>query len=703
PQSRERFQREAQLVAQMDHPAIVTIYDIGEHDGSLFFLMPVVRGRNLRQFLSERPRSLGELIDIAIQIAEALDYSHQRSIVHRDIKPENIMVSEDDDALRVRVMDFGLAKAASENRLTKTGTLVGTVAYLSPEQVVAKEIDARSDIYSLGTVLYECLAGEPPFTGEMQAILYRIVHEIPRPIRARGVNISEELDEIVLLALAKDPSRRYQRAGELAETLRRYQARLHQTEREKSVVLSTAMTAQMHRPPTSPFVGREKESAELQRRLNAAVDGECQFVVVAGEPGVGKTRLVEELEKLAKARKIRVLHGRFVEQERAFSFQAFLELIQEYFRSKDAGGSAAEQPDLSDLAPDLVALFPMLTEISDIRAAMGDSKLTTVTEARKADDRTYVYELLARTLTRIAGGKPLMLILENLHSAEMSLDALRYIVRRLGPTPTLIAGTYRQTEIDKRHPLVRMLDGFSDDPRFTSIYLGPLSPSEHRQLIESLVGSANLSSGLAERIFEATEANPFFTKELVRSLVESGGIAKDDSGIWNLSGEMAISSDALPATIQQAVEKRIERLPDEVREILSIASVLGKTFEFRDLELLAESKEVDEIVDRLVHEGLVEEERESRGDRLAFASGIVRDVLYNALSRRRRKSLHRKYAEQIEKRHGGRLERIYPQLVHHFSEGDVPEKTVDYGLKLAKKLLDAFSSEEAIHVLKTVL
>jgi Serine/threonine protein kinase len=136
PQSEERFQREAQLVAQMNHPSIVSIFDIGRHEGSLFFLMPVVTGANLRTFLSASPRSLGDVIEVAIQVADALDYSHSRGVVHRDIKPANIMIArEEGSTVRVRVMDFGLAHTASESRLTKTGTLVGTVAYLSPEQV----------------------------------------------------------------------------------------------------------------------------------------------------------------------------------------------------------------------------------------------------------------------------------------------------------------------------------------------------------------------------------------------------------------------------------------------------------------------------------------------------------------------------------------------------------------------------------------
>jgi ABC-type transport system substrate-binding protein len=700
----ERFQREAQLVAQMDHPAIVPIHDFGRDEGSLFFVMPLVGGTNLLRLIRDQSLRLGEVVDIGIQVADALDYSHSRGVTHRDIKPANLMITRGDGSgVRVRVMDFGLAHAATESRLTKTGTLVGTVAYLSPEQVSSRAFDGRSDTYSLGVVLYECFLGEPPFTGEVQSILYRIVHENPQPPRALGAEIREELQDIVMRCLEKDPARRPKKAGEVAEALRRHKSSLASDEFRMSVVMSASRVIQ--RPAMSAFIGREKEFAELQRRLNAAIAGECQFAVVAGEPGIGKTRLLEELKNLARVRGLRVLYGRFIEQDRSFSYQGFCELVEDYFQSRGSKSSESERPDFSDLAPDLIALFPQLSEIGELRsAASSDSRIAASAEEKKAEDRIQIFELLARTLTRIAGGKPLVLILENLHGAEISIEALQYIVRRLRSTPTLIVGSYRQTETDRRHPLTRMLESFADDTRFVSLTLPPLSPSEHRSLVESLVGAPKVSDDLAERLRDATEGNPYFAKELIRSLTESGGIGKDETGEWSFSKETEISADALPATIQQAVEKRIERLPGEVRELLSTASVLGKTFESRDLEMLAEdAKDLDDEIDRAIREGILEEERESRGHRLTFSSGIVRDVLYGTLSRRRRRTLHRTYAELIEKRYAGRLDRIYPDLVHHFSQGDVPEKTVEYARKLAQKSLDAFSPEEVIRVAKIAL
>src|SRR5204862_6207228 len=140
----ERFLREAQIVARMDHPSIVPIYDLGRHEGSLFFVMPVLPGTNLRHLIRDGSLRLGDVLDIGTQVAEALDYAHERGIVHRDIKPENIMTAREGGGhVRARVMDFGLAVTTSEDRLTKTGTLVGTVTYFSPEQVTSRAFDGR--------------------------------------------------------------------------------------------------------------------------------------------------------------------------------------------------------------------------------------------------------------------------------------------------------------------------------------------------------------------------------------------------------------------------------------------------------------------------------------------------------------------------------------------------------------------------------
>ncbi|HKC23832.1 MAG TPA: protein kinase, partial [Thermoanaerobaculia bacterium] len=704
-ETEERLKQEARLVAKLDHPAIVVVHDIGQHDGSLFFVMPFVGGTNLQSLLHDHALRLGDVLEIGIQVAEALEYAHDLGIVHRDIKPENLMVAAAPPGLRVRITDFGLAIATRRRRLTKSGFAVGTLLYCSPEQVSAEEVDGRSDLYSLGSVLYQCVTGRTPFTGDVQAVLYRIVRENPESPRALGAAIDEELEAIVLGCLEKDKLRRPQTARELKEALVRYRAKLKESDKSRALAEGReTLTTPYRQPLLSALVGREKEFGELQRRLNAALGSECQLVVVSGEAGTGKSRLLAELEELARARDVRVLHGRFVEQDRAFPYQGFCEVLQEYFKTK-SGGSSSAIPDFSDLAPELFALFPVLTEIGDVHAVQTGDFRASLETALGLDDRLHVFELLARTMARVVGGKPLVVLLEDLHAADVSAEALGYVIRRLGPAPVLFPATYRTGEVTRQHPLLKVLDSFQGDRRFAQMTLGPFTRSEHRAFLSAIAGGAEVDAAIADQLYQASEGNPYFAKELVLSLLDAGEIVKDGSGALVLSSGELEPSHALPRTIHQAVTRRIERLAAPLQELLSTASVLGRSFAFRDLVLLSgEGKErVDEALERLLADGFLEEERPARGDRLAFVSGVMREVLYAAVPRRQRRKLHRLYAEEVERQNAGRLERVTPQLLTHYAAAGVVEKVLEYGLVFARRSLEAWSAAEAARAARLVL
>jgi len=219
----ERFLREIRLAARLQHPHLLPVHDSGEAAGQLWFTMPYVEGESLRDRLRrERQLPVEDAVRIAHEAARALDYAHRHGVLHRDIKPENILLTEDGDSL---VADFGIGRAvgapAADERLTETGIVVGTPAYMSPEQAAGeRELDGRSDIYSLGSVLYEMLAGEPPFTGPTaQAIVARRLTETPRPLRLARETVPAELERVVGKALARAPADRYAGAGAFAEAL----------------------------------------------------------------------------------------------------------------------------------------------------------------------------------------------------------------------------------------------------------------------------------------------------------------------------------------------------------------------------------------------------------------------------------------------------------------------------------------------------
>jgi len=218
-EAKKRFVHEAKAASALNHPNITTVHEIDEVEGECFISMEYIEGKSIKELVEEKGFSIEEILKIAIQTAEGLSKAHQKGIVHRDIKSDNIMFTDDG---MVKIMDFGLAKLRGVTRLTKTGSTLGTLQYMSPEQAEGQEVDHRSDIFSFGVILYEMITGQLPFKGEHEpAVIYSIMNETPEPLARYKANVPEGLQRIVDKALAKDKEERYQHADELLADLRR--------------------------------------------------------------------------------------------------------------------------------------------------------------------------------------------------------------------------------------------------------------------------------------------------------------------------------------------------------------------------------------------------------------------------------------------------------------------------------------------------
>ena len=283
-EGRARLLREAQAVARLNHPNIVTVYDAGETDGTPFIVMELVAGETLRHIPTP---TLAETLTYARQICAALEHAHAHGIIHRDLKPENVIVVNppspskgEGSGVRVKLMDFGLAWSENAPRLTEEGTLLGTFAYLAPELITGGAASPQSDLYALGVMLYELLTGRPPFEGnDLALLLGQHLHAPVTPPRTHNPDISPDVDALVVRLLSKQPD---ERPGSAAEVL---------TALGESAPLAPVYRrapAPIHNLPTqlSTFIGREKEMAQIKRLL-----GEHRLVTLTGSGGIGKTRL----------------------------------------------------------------------------------------------------------------------------------------------------------------------------------------------------------------------------------------------------------------------------------------------------------------------------------------------------------------------------------------------------------------------------
>ncbi len=313
-QARERFQREARSAAALDHPFICKIYEVTEADGRPCIAMEYVVGETLEARMRREPLRVRRIIEIATEIADALEEAHTHRIVHRDLKPANIMLTGQG---HVKVMDFGLAKPfgdsllggeASGDGITVSGSLVGTPAYMSPEQVRGEAVDSRSDIFSFGTLVAELLSGEHPFRREtaVQTMNAILEHE-PAVDGERLDGLPDTVRLMLRKMLAKSTADRYQSVGDARADFGRLSDATPQLRRATPAATEATPVPSPSRRAT--FVGREAELDQLRQALDRAVEGQGSVVLIGGEPGVGKTRLTEQLSDDARRRGCLALVG----------------------------------------------------------------------------------------------------------------------------------------------------------------------------------------------------------------------------------------------------------------------------------------------------------------------------------------------------------------------------------------------------------
>ena len=669
-----RARREARAMLKLgEHPHIVRVLDSGEDGGVPFIVSEYVGGGDLQGTLDDcagRQLDVEQAVAIAMDMCRALEHAHSRGIIHRDLKPANVWLGDDGAA---RLGDFGLATDRS-SRAAVEGMLVGTVAYLPPEQALGRSSDARSDLYSLGAMLYELLTGEPPFPGEdAVAIIGRHLSAQPVAPSKHRPEVPAALDRVVLDLLSKSPDGR---PASAAEARRALAAAAEDVGRAEPGEESSNPLEALAR---GVFVGRDAELEEMRGLLEDALAGQGRLLLLSGDPGIGKTRTADQLSTYARVRGARVYSGRCHEGDGQPPYWPWAEALRGYVLDADPVGLRWQ---LGSRAADVAQIVPELAE------RLGDVGEPPDMGTEQA--RFRIFDSFAAFLAGASGARPLMLVLDDLHWAdEPSLLLLRFVARRLADTGLLLIGAYRDVELGRHHPLAETLGDLAGVDGTRRIALHGLEPKGIADYIELTAGVDRPPPDLADAIRDQTGGNPFFIGEVVRLMAAEGRLGEAD-------GRREVT---IPQGVREVIGRRLDRLSEAANEVLRIAAVCGREFRLDVLDRVCDRPlpEIEAALREAVANRLVDESAERPG-RFAFYHALVRETLQAEVPAARRVRLHKRIAKALESVYEGELDDHLGELAHHFLEagplGDVG-CAVDYATRAADAAEGRLAYEDA--------
>jgi len=686
-----RFKREFRAVADLRHPNLVRLYDLGVlPDGEFFFTMELVPGSDLKGWVERRRQesrrtiqvgadgtphppgspssgsagvsatelmlpeatevgaatgleaaaaleetsttpelespleATGELANVTStwtpqsedpeggdlasdvasvlgDVAEGLTYLHSCRLVHRDLKPSNVMV---DPAGRARLLDFGILRDLDREGLTLSGA-VGTPLYMSPEQVAGEPVGPPADLYSLGCMLYQLLAGRPPFMGRATKVLMRHIREKPEP-PSRHRPCDPRLEALCLALLNKEPE------------ARPLVARVRDTLWEVAGGAPEESSSTRVQPPrqAQELLGREAELAELQAAFRESREG-AQVVLVAGESGSGKSALAAEFAQRLESQARPWFGGCFEREHVPYkAFDAIVDAAAVELARRGAEGARLLPAGVQAL----IRMFPVLREVEAVSNLAPETPLRDAQAERAVAGRAFVH-----LLSNLDEGRPPILVVDDLQRSDLeSLEVLRWLGLPEAP-PCLVIGTYRSEEVDAEHPL----NDAMAMPHVEVMPLPPLGESAVAELAQACAGTS-LSDTKLKRLIQDAQGNPFLAVELARAAERLG-------------------EDVLPS-VDELVSDRLAGLSQISRRVVEVAAVAGGRAGFLLLAGAAGVPGADlaDSVDELLRVQLLREVQGHRGeDAYDLIHDRLRAAIYERVDPARRRALHLDLAERL--------------------------------------------------------
>lgn len=745
----KRFFREAKASTRIDHPAVVEVYDYGQTDGEIpYMVMEILTGDSLRDILqrdgSVEPRRAAHL---AAEVASGLAATHTLEILHRDLKPSNAVVERDDEGVeRAKILDFGLAKAVEGGdedlrTVTTTGTLVGTPAYMSPEQFRSNDLVPETDLYALGCLLYRMVTGRLPYRGDnVYALMQQHVTQDPAPFEEviPGRTIPDGLEELCRELMAKEIEDRPGDAAEVAERLYDLADRAAPVDvpREPGDVtvevdseeIVTGATIQSHGAPrtirqqmTRPdLVGRSDTRRFLENVLEQTTEeGESALVALEGPGGVGKSTLVEWFRGRTHDRADCVAVG-YHDEGHLGAFGAVREAIESLLDVEGAPGGEIEER-LEELAATGEGDGAGLTagERERLREFLRPESGGEGRRELDEDDRAALYEAVIRGFRAVAASGSTAVLLDDLRDDRPFDDEF---VERLGrhladcDEPLLVLMATRtdaareddlevaEGGIETMERAVSSLARMLRD-RFYRVEVDPLDEEDVERLLERAL--PGIAPDASSRIADYSGGNPLHALQLVRHLVSEGTLERRGRE-WVLAGEIT-----LPEDLDAVIEARLETLRDreEERALLVRAALVGERVPLELLEEVLERggdfellDELDLLIDRLIDDGWLRDASSWEAEEVVFEHGFVRDALVDRYgSRRAARKIHRVVGEAKEAYHADALEPVASEIADHFVACREPGRALSHLQTAARAAERRYAVDEAIELWERAL
>jgi tetratricopeptide (TPR) repeat protein len=446
----------------------------------------------------------------------------------------------------------------------------------------------------------------------------------------------------------------------------------------------------------SKFIGRDSEFQELKSQLDESISGNGRLVLVAGEMGIGKTRLADELGKYATSQNVLYLKGKSLYKENSEPYLPFVEAFSSYLSGEKEYQDVDSRAVMGAFGEESFSLGLLpLRQNTEVESVIKKANLN----IRQERDR--LFESICNLVIEISNDQPLLLVLDDLQWADDgTLQVLHYLARNIRHNKVLICGTYCPEDLNSNggssNSLPETIRRMRIEKLFHEVRLTRFNEECTTQMIESLVGKQGLPNGFAKVLYKESEGNPFFVEEVLRSLVNEGII---DIASYKWAAQNDFSQIRIPGTVRDVIARRIDTLDDETKAILKVASVIGNSFTFDLLYKISdvEEEKVIDAIDASIAVNIIHEDSSSSDEKYKFDHALIREIIYTSMSKSRRRLMHKRIGVIIEKMNMNKLDEVAYILAHHFRMGKDVEKTLLYAVLAGDRASKVFAPEEAIN------